>query len=100
MIYKLKKDIPAFMLHRGDKFEFREHGYVHEYMDDVWIGVPKAIVEETPEWFELCSQEISIPEVLDDFKDALFQFMEHLGYIKRNYDRATRPRGGKSSNTK
>jgi hypothetical protein len=83
MKYRLKKDIDALGLSAGDIFDWNKEGYTHEYMENIWIGLPPGLVENNPEWFELAGKDAK--DMIADIRDSIQQFLDHLDYIKEKY---------------
>jgi len=57
--FELLKDIPGAKA--GVVFEETKNGYVHRINGDQWIGLPKFIFNENPEWFKeitLCKHQV------------------------------------------
>ena len=48
--YKLLKDLPGCK--KGAIFEKGQAGYKCQTAPYSWIGMPKEVVEDTPDWFE------------------------------------------------
>lgn len=56
---------------KGDVFEKSKHGYVYNYDDTNWIGVPEWMVE-TSSSFEPVNEE------LEEFRDNLIVWLEDV----------------------
>lgn len=83
-VYKAKKDIPAIHIQKGDLFEFNKEGYTHQYMDDVWVGLPEFIIEENDDWFE--EAEVPMEALAGAVLELTSEFNKKLDDLLKRFD--------------
>lgn len=76
--YRLKKNIGALSMYKGDLVTWREKGFIYKYdredwSNGDWLGIPQYMVECNPEYFEPAPPNIDdyIDDKLDEFKEGL-----------------------------